>query len=605
MSLFDRSESSDASEFKNFVSGQASGVETPDTTYVSFTNHRGNNRGRDADAPSAAAERLNATTLALVAIACTGGLLFGYDTGVVSGALILLASKPENCARYGGFGLSNFEQEVVVDATIGGAVVGAALAGWASDRYGRHPIISAAAFGFGVGSVIMAVAPDLDILVCGRVVVGLAIGLASHTVPVYLGECASPGTRGRVLGCFNGFVVLGQILAAVMDGAFFYLRDGWRYMLGFGAVFAVMQFVGMAMLLPESPRFLFKKGEEDLAAKVLTRLRGESNEDLIRRDLEDIRVSLEEQASQLSLVQILQSPGIRHALTLGVGIMALQQFSGINTVMYYSATILKDAGFGSQGDSLCCCAKDAIPIWLSLTTSVSQFSGILLGQYMADSLGRRPLLVSSAACASVALGVLGTGFILGGGALAKAMTMVGLVGYLIAFGWGLATLPWTLNGELYPMAARSVCVSIATMTNWISNFIVSGTFLTLVQSPIKTQGTFWILGGISLLGFVWLYYRMPETKGKTLGGITAMFENLAMGVPLHEASQNLGHGERSQSPEQIFTINSDLFTNVTGEKKVTSTEAGHYYHSKSFTVHESRGEVGKEESNVRPYQSDD
>jgi len=389
--------------------------------------------------------------------------------------------------------------------------------------------------------------------------VGLAIGLASSTVPVYLGECAPVEIRGRVLGSFNAFVVFGQILAALLDGTFFYVRDGWRIMLAFGAVFSTLQLLGL-IILPESPRWLYKQGRERDAVKVLKKLRGSEN---VRSDIREIRGALEDQASQLSLFQILRSPGITRALTLGMGIMALQQFAGINTVMYYSATIFKFAGFGS-GDSICCCDKDVVPIWLALSTSIAQFVGILIGQKLSDSKGRRFLLLSSALVASVCLGLLGLGFMIQNEAkmLSRILTLLGLMGYLISFGWGLATLPWTLNGELYPMAARSQCASIATMTNWISNFVVSGTFLTLVHTPLQTQGTFWLLGVIAFSGFCWLFYRMPETKGKTLAEITSMFEALAAGAAIDCAVQENTYSrlpsDRAPSVEPFFTLNSDI-----------------------------------------------
>ncbi len=470
--------------------------------------------------------KLTWPTVALTCVACTGGLLFGYDTGVVSGAMLLLASKRSECSRYGGFGLSSFKQEVVVDATVGGAVLGAAIASWMADRMGRRFSLRIAAVGFTAASALMAMAQGFQVLVVGRVLAGLAIGLASHSVPLYLSECAHPALRGRIVGCFNLFVVFGQVLAGAVDGGFFYFQDGWRYMLGFAGVFSVAQLLGLACL-PQSPRWLLQNGQDEEAGRVLFKLRGFDDDGA---EIAEIKDAIQREAgATMSYVELISEPGIRRALVLGCGLQALQQFIGINTVMYYSATILREAGFGGNGSGgICCCDDDVTPIWLSVGVSSAQFFGILIGQFLADSTGRRPLVMTSCAGAAVSLGVLGLGFALpGNGATGRILAMAGLISYLVAFGWGMASVPWTINGEIYPLAARAKCIGLSTMTNWITNFAVAGTFLTLTQSPLRAGGTFWLFGAIAMCGLAWTGGYMPETKGKTLGEISAMFHNLA------------------------------------------------------------------------------
>ncbi|GAB5369082.1 hypothetical protein AAMO2058_001374700 [Amorphochlora amoebiformis] len=490
------------------------------------------------------ADRLSLRSVALIVVSCTGGLLFGYDTGVISGAMILMRSERDNCPRYGGYGLSDFQVEVVVDSTIGGAILGAGIGGWAADLYGRHRVLTISAILFTLGSLMLGLAMNFITLIFGRIIVGIAIGFASHTVPVYLGECAQPQIRGKVLGCFNAFVVFGQILAGILDGAFFYVHNGWRLMLGFGAVFSTFQLIGL-LFLPESPRYLFKNGNSERAARVLSTLRPPGYD--TSAELSEWRANINDEESNLSFKEIFESHSIRASLALGCGVQCLQQFAGINTVMYYSASILQDAGFGGS-DSICCCAKDAIPIWLSISTATAQFVGVLIGQYLSDSWGRRPLLLSSCLAAALFLGLLGTGFLLqdkeSNGS--QSLTLVALLGYLVAFGWGLATIPWTLNGEIYPMKARAKCATLASMCNWMSNFIVSGSFLTLTDTKLKTQGTFWLLGSIAIIGFFWLLVAMPETKGRTLNEIADIFQNLS-GEP-HESYTPLANENAMRTP---------------------------------------------------------
>lgn len=456
----------------------------------------------------------------LTAFACIGGALFGYDTGVVSGAMLLIASKRAECPRYGGFGLSHMEQEIIVSSTVLAAILGSVLSGFFGDRFGRRPMILTGSVLFTAGSVLLAIAHTVEELVGGRVVVGLAIGFASHTTPMYLGEVAPPHVRGRIVAAFNIFIVAGQVLASVMDGVFFYLDDGWRYMLGCAAVLSVIQFFGF-LFLPESPRWMYKTGKRDKAIHTLQKIRGSNH---IEAELNEIEAALTIENETMSWFEILRSGSLRRQLGLGCGLMLLQQLVGINTVMYYSATILKDAGFGGSKGKLCCCSSDAIPIWLSAGTAAAQMTGCIAGMYLVDKVGRRKPVLFSLVGVVVFLTILGFSFQIDLGSATNAMSMIGLVGYLLVFGVGMGPIPWILNSEIYPMKARSRCNSAAVGTNWTSNFIISVTFLSLTDW-IGTGPTFWLFAAIALLGAVWMYWALPETQNKSLQEIQDLFEH--------------------------------------------------------------------------------
>ncbi|XP_053572564.1 proton myo-inositol cotransporter [Bombina bombina] len=324
-----------------------------------------------------------------------GGFLFGYDTGVVSGAMLLLKKE---------MNLSALWQEMLVSSTVGAAAVSALAGGMLNGVFGRRPCILLASFLFMVGAAVLAAAPDKETLLGGRVVVGLGIGIASMTVPVYIAEAAPHHLRGRLVTINTLFITGGQFFAAVVDGAFSYLaRDGWRYMLGLSAVPAILQFLGF-LFLPESPRWLIQKGQTQKARRVLSQIRGNQT---IDEEYDSIKNSIDEEekemgAGGLVIYRMFIYPPTRRALLVGCGLQMFQQLAGINTVMYYSATILQMSGVND----------DSMAIWLAAVTAFTNFSFTLVGVWLVEKVGRRKLTLGSLAGTTVALIVLGLGFLL-------------------------------------------------------------------------------------------------------------------------------------------------------------------------------------------------
>ncbi|XP_067860917.1 proton myo-inositol cotransporter-like isoform X1 [Heptranchias perlo] len=331
----------------------------------------------------------------LSAFAALGGFLFGYDTGVVSGALLLLKKE---------FALNELWQELVVSGTVGAAAISALAGGLLNGQWGRRPCILLASLLFMVGAVVMTAANDRNALLAGRVVVGFGIGLASMTVTVYIAEAAPSHLRGRLVTVNTLFITGGQFFASVIDGAFSYLEtNGWRYMLGLSAVPAFVQFVGF-LFLPESPRWLMQKGKMQKARRTLSRIRGTQN---IDDEYESIKNSIEEEEREVGgggtvLWKMLTYPPTRRALIVGCGMQLFQQLSGINTVMYYSATILQMSGV----------QDDKLAIWLAAVTAFTNFIFTLVGVWLVEKAGRRNLTLVSLTGTALSLVILAIGFLL-------------------------------------------------------------------------------------------------------------------------------------------------------------------------------------------------
>src|SRR5438105_1251364 len=263
--------------------------------------------------------------------AALGGLLFGYDTGVISGALIFIKRE---------FGLTTVAEEIVVSGVLFGATLGAIIGGKVADLFGRRRVLLVTAAIFGIGALSSAVAPSPAILIISRIVLGIAIGLSSTTVPVYLSEVSPPNARGWIVSLFQLAVTAGIVSAYIVDFAFANVAGGWRWMLGLAVAPALIFGTGM-FFLPETPRWLIRAGQHEIARRVLIRIRETVDVDL---EISEIQTSLAEQAQRGSWIDLLHRH-VRPALVVGIGLAIFQQVTGINTVIYYAPKILQSAGF--------------------------------------------------------------------------------------------------------------------------------------------------------------------------------------------------------------------------------------------------------------------
>jgi SP family galactose:H+ symporter-like MFS transporter len=425
------------------------------------------------------------------AFAALGGLLFGYDTGVISGAELFLKND---------FTLSTFALEVIVSGVLAGAATGALLGGRFADLFGRRRLLIVTAIIFGLGALVCAAATSPAMLIVGRIVVGLGIGLASGTVPVYISEVSPADARGWQVSLFQLAITVGILLAYVVDYAFASIQ-GWRWMFGLAVVPAAIFGLGMAFL-PESPRWLARGGHHVRARAMLIRIRGSSDVDAEMLEIEQSIRHSEEHGSLSDLF----APSIRPALIVGIGLAIFQQVTGINTVIYYAPLIIQSAGISSASGAIL--ATAGIGVVNVLMTIVAM--------WLIDRVGRRPLLLVGIAGMVVTLGALGLAFHMAGktGALAW-LAVISMMVYVASFAISLGPIFWLLISEIYPLKIRSSAEGLAAAFNWGSNLLVSLTFLTLLQMMGPTR-TFWLYGLFAVAAWIFSYNQVPETKGRTL-----------------------------------------------------------------------------------------
>jgi sugar porter (SP) family MFS transporter len=428
------------------------------------------------------------------AITALGGLLFGYDTGVVSGALLFLHNS---------FGhVSSFQKELVTSLLLVGAAVGAAGAGRLADRFGRRPLILATATVFVIGVLGAAFSPDYVFLVAMRFVIGLAVGSASMTVPLYIGELAPAKYRGALVS-FNQLAITSGILLSFLIDYWLASSQNWRLMFGLAAIPAALLFIG-TLTQPESPHWLISNGRIDEARTILGRYR-HGNED-IDAEIDDVK-SLGNDHATLS---DLMSPKVRKLVIVGVALAVFQQVTGINTVIYYAPTLLGNAGFGNSAALLANVGNGVVNVGMTIVAIL-----------IIDKVGRRPLLIFGTAGMAVALSAIGIDFAIGGDNLHGAGAVIAIVAlalYTGSFAIGLGPVFWLLISELYPQRIRGTAMSVATIANWAANFVVTISFLTLLNA-ITNAGTFFLFAALTIAALIYFALRVPETKGRTLTDI--------------------------------------------------------------------------------------
>ncbi len=438
---------------------------------------------------------------ALIAtVGALGGLLFGYDTGVISGALLFIRDV---------FHLSSTAQGVVAAVALGGAMLGAIGAGGVSDRFGRRWVIFATAILFIAAAVISALAVDLWMLLFGRLLVGVAIGIASMLTPLYLAEISPAGSRGAVTSLNQLFITIGILVSYLVGYALSHGGEGWRWMLGLGAVPGLILAAGM-LVLPESPRWLAGRGRADAAEVTLERLRGPGAD--VSGEMQQLRTDLSREGGKLVHWSALLVPSLRRPLIVGIGLAIFQQITGINTVIYFAPQIFQSAGL--SGASVAILATAGVGVVNVLFTLVSM--------WLIDRAGRRVLLLWSLGGMALTLGTLAAGFAFGASSLAW-LTIISLAAYVAFFAVGLGPVFWLLIAEIFPLGVRGQAMGLASIANWSFNLLVTLTFLDLINL-FGSVGTFLIYAVLTVFGFVFTARLVPETKGRSLEEIEAELE---------------------------------------------------------------------------------
>jgi sugar porter (SP) family MFS transporter len=432
------------------------------------------------------------------------GALFGYDQGVISGALEGIKDE---------FDLSTTLVEVITSWVTLGALFGALLAGLLADRIGRRRTILVAAVLFCVGAALEAAAPGTAVLVVGRFTVGFGVGVASVAAPLYAAEMAPAALRGRFVSIYQLAITIGIFVAYLVDQALSN-SGSWRVMLGVSAVPALLLIVAIAPMT-DTARWLSKAGRRDDAKGALNRIDPDADADA---KLAEIESSLAADADQASWGEVF-GKAMRRPLLIGVGLAVFQQITGINAIIYYADQIFGFAGFSTPQD------QAAATTWA--IGAVNVLATFVAVAYV-DRFGRKPLLLAGLVGMGVSLFVVGCCFIRldesagQGESMAGIFTLVALVVFIASFAFSLGPIVWTIINEIFPNRVRGRAVAVATAANWGSAWLVSQFFLTLIDA-IGESATFWLFAGFSALAYVFIARFVPETKGRTLEEIEAMW----------------------------------------------------------------------------------
>ena len=440
------------------------------------------------------------------AVISVAGILFGYDQGVISGALRGIEKD---------FEVGTTAIEIITSWVTLGALVGALVAGELADRLGRQPTLLIAGGLFTAGAVVEAVAPGTAVLVVGRLVVGFAVGVASVAAPLYAAEMAPARLRGMFISGYQLGITFGIFLAYLVDE----LMDSadWRLMLGVSGVVGVALFL-LILPLPDSPRWYLKAGRPEDAKDALAKVAGDPDPAATITELQ-----ADEAADVQASWSVAFSKRWRTPLMVGVGLAVFQQITGINAIIYYADKIFDAAGFSSVAD------QTAATTWAIGAVNVL---ATLIAVFFVDKLGRKPLLLAGLIGMGVSLTAVGFAFL----SLddishevsnqpptdAGAITLVALVVYIASFAFSMGPVVWTIINEIYPRDVRGRMVSVATAVNWFSAWLVSQFFLTLVDGIGESQ-TFWLFAALCAVAFVWVWRKVPETKDRTLEEIEQMW----------------------------------------------------------------------------------
>ncbi|MCL1667269.1 sugar porter family MFS transporter [Elizabethkingia ursingii] len=431
-------------------------------------------------------------------VASVGGLLFGYDTAVISGAIGFMRSF---------YQLSDIMTGWVASCALLGCIAGAMYSGKLSDRAGRKKVLMLSAVLFTISSIGTAIAPTLWSFVLFRIIGGMGIGIASMLSPMYISEMAPASVRGRLISVFQLGIVTGILviyfvnayIASIHNEAW-NISTGWRWMFGSGIIPSVI-FILLLLTVPESPRWLASQKKQAEALAILSRINGDT---AAQQELDSINQSLKEEAP-FSLAS-LKGSKLKKALITGILLAVFSQFTGINAIMYYAPEIFKSTGTGT----------DSAFIQTILVGIINVVFTLVAIKYV-DSWGRKKLLLSGISGMTVCLFIVGLAFYT---QQQGYLVLIAILGYIAFFAMSLGPLTFVVIAEIFPTKSRATAMSIATFFLWLAVFLVSQTFPILIGS-IGSAYTFWLYTVISVLAFLFIRKNIPETKGKTLEEIEA------------------------------------------------------------------------------------
>jgi SP family galactose:H+ symporter-like MFS transporter len=453
--------------------------------------------------------------------AALAGLLFGLDVGVISGALDFI--KKDFMADLDPVHADS-RAEFVVSALLWGAVAGTLISGFLSSKFGRRKTILVSAVVFIAGALACAFSPDEHFLIAARFLLGIGVGVASFTAPLYLSEISPQSVRGSMISMYQLMITIGILLAFVGDTwlATYATFDGttgghWRIMLGIIAIPAAIMFAGV-FFLPESPRWLFLNGFREAATGVFRRMKLDDAE--IAAEVREIEDSAKIRQSGWSLFK--ENGNFRRAIALGIGLQVIQQLTGINVIMYYAPRIFSLAGFGDPTEQM----------WGTVVVGITNVLATFIAIAFVDRLGRKPIMYAGFVTMGAAMVTVGSLFNTGIDQHPSLgyPAIVALLVFIVGFAMSAGPIIWVICSEIYPLSGRDLGVTCSTTTNWVVNAIVGQTFLTLINT-IGGGNTFLLYGGMNVLFIIFFILLVPETKGVSLEHIE---RNLMSGKKLRE-----------------------------------------------------------------------
>ncbi|KAF6014470.1 hypothetical protein HII13_000815 [Brettanomyces bruxellensis] len=469
----------------------------------------------DTDDDEVQEDKVSGLIILLTLTASISGFMFGYDTGYISSALVSIGGDLGKTLSYG-------EEEYITAATSLGALIASILSGVLGDYFGRRPILMLSNILFVIGAIVQCAAHSVWMMISGRLVMGFGVGIGSLLAPVFISELAPRKYRGRlvIINCFG--TTGGQLVAYAIGAGLSRIKNGWRAAVGISMFPPLLQFLAFLFFLPDTPRFLVMKGRISQAHGILMKIYPDATEEQVNSSIKE----LQELNRALPGGNVLQrlwygakllhtsGPAFR-ALFITCGMQALQQFTGFNSLMYFSATIFKAVGF-----------KDSTAV--SIIVAATNFIFTVVAFFIIDKVGRRRLMLTSLygmlaflVLNSVAFHFLDITFH-GSDAIVNSsdshtwgiVIIIAMIGYVASYAVGCGNVPWQ-QGEMFPQAVRALGSSYATATNWTGSLVISATFLTMLQN-ISPTGTFALFAGLTLLSIIFILLFFPELSGMSL-----------------------------------------------------------------------------------------
>jgi SP family arabinose:H+ symporter-like MFS transporter len=449
-----------------------------------------------ADVLNAADDKSNVLYVYVIsAVAAVGGLLFGFDTAIIAGAIEFVKLQ---------FHLNPHQEGFAVSSLLIGCIVGAGVAGITSDRYGRKKVLIATSAFYVLSAVLAALPHSLSQLAGARFLGGLAVGVSSMVAPLYIAEISPARIRGRLVTLNQMAIVTGILLADVVSWLLEGIGDAnWRWMFASAAFPAIVLLIGL-LFVPESPRWLAKAGQHGQALAILTTIGGRRHAESEMAEIESVL------AEETGSLWELFGRRFRLALVIGIVLAVLGQITGINTIIYYAPKIFLTAGF----------EKASAAMWASVLVGITNFTSTIVALCLIDKVGRKPLLLFGPAGMGAALALAGI-FLTSEHVPAAAKVAI-ILAYIVSFAIGVGGTVWVVISEIFPTKIRGRAVSLAVVSVWTACFAVAQTFPYLIET--FGQRSFWIYAVMCAVMFLFVLFVLPETKGESLEQIERMWK---------------------------------------------------------------------------------